>query len=93
MEAIGRSINDFQSRLLFNRQVNQQWAMIQFTETLQNKRMSDIIPVFELPSYLESHKLVVRLWRPRIYFYRVFERNHEELYSFVFDNFEMNSTL
>lgn len=36
---------------------------------------------------------MIWLWRPRINFYRVFQRNYEEFYSFVFDDFEMNSTL
>lgn len=42
VEAISRSINDFQSSLLLNSQVNQQWTMIQFAKTLLSGEVKDV---------------------------------------------------
>lgn len=42
---------------------------------------------------LESHKLVIWFRRPRINLYRVFQCNHEEFDSFVFDDFEVDRAL
>lgn len=44
-------------------------------------------------TYFERHEFVVWLWSPGIDLDRVLQRYHQELDSFVFHYFEVNSTL
>lgn len=67
--------------------------MIQLAETLQTQPLN-FFNVLECPStHLECHKFMIRLRRPRINLNRVFQCNHKEFDSFVFDDLEVNGAL
>lgn len=47
----------------------------------------------EFAERFESHEFVIRLWRPGVNLYGIFQRDHEKLYPLVFHDFEMHGAL